>query len=323
MKNPSLRKRSSFIAILTWSKENSIVLIFLVMFFVCSLFVPRFLSFNNLINVLRQVSAFTIIAFGEFFVIVSGGFDLSVGSMIGFLGVIVAYTIKVLGVSMWLSMLLAMGVALFIGYWNGVFIVYGSVPPFIATLATMVIVKGFNFLVSNGVPISGFPETFGFIGRGYVGPIPFPIIILFFVSLVSYMFMEHTETGRSIYAVGGNEEASRLSGVNVDRIKVLVYILSALFTSIGSIMIASRIMAGQPTVGDNMLFDVITAVVLGGTSLSGGKGSIVGVICGALILGIIANVLVLLRINVYWQWIIKGMILALAVFISSKVEKRR
>lgn len=305
-----------------WNQDNSIVFILVGIFVICSLLIPRFFSFDNLINVLRQVSAFTIIAFGQFFVIVSGGFDLSIGSNIGFLGIIIAYSIKVFGMQMWMAMLLALGIALVIGYWNGFFVVYGSVPPFIATLATMIIVKGFNFLVSNGIPISGFPESFGFIGRGYIGPIPFPVIILLFVSFISYVFMEHTATGRSIYAVGGNEEASKLSGVNVSQIKILVYVLSGLFTGIGAIMIASRIMAGQPTVGDNMLFDIVTAVVLGGTALSGGKGKIWGVICGALILGIIANALVLIRINVYWQWIIKGMILALAVFISSKTIGR-
>lgn len=304
-------------------KESSILFILLGLFALCALFVPRFFSFDNLINILRQVSAFTIIAFGQFFVIVSGGFDLSIGSNIGFVGIIVAYLIRVFAVNMWLAMLVAIGVAVLIGYWNGVFVVYGSVPPFIATLATMIIVKGVNFLISNGIPISGLSERFGMIGRGYVGLFPIPVIIFILVSAVSHIFMEHTATGRSIYAVGGNEEATRLSGVNVNRIKILVYALSGLFTGIGAIMIASRIMAGQPTVGENMLFDIITAVVLGGTALSGGKGKIVGVICGALILGIIANALVLLRIGVYWQWIIKGLILALAVFINAKTERGR
>ncbi len=303
-------------------KELTIFYILIVLFTIFSIFVPNFFSFDNIVSILRQVSAFTVIAFGEFFVIVSGGFDLSIGSTIGFVGIVVASLIKIVGLNFWFAMFMALMVCLLIGLFNGTLVVWGTIPPFIATLATMVIVRGINFLISNGIPISGFPESFGYLGRGYIGLIPVPVVMMAITSFVCYLFMEHTETGRCIYAVGGNEEATRLSGVNVAKIKVLVYVLSSFFAGVGAIMIASRIMAGQPTVGDNMLFDVVTAVVLGGTALSGGKGNILGVISGAIILGMVANAMVLLRIGTYWQWIIKGIILAIVVLIDSKTKER-
>jgi len=307
--------------ILQFVAENSITFILLGIFLLSSVFVPRFLTSTNIINILRQISALAIISMGIYFAIVTGGFDLSVGSTIGFAGVLLAHLAGRMEVNIWLSVLVVILAAMTVGVANGVFVVYGGIAPFIATLGTMIIVKGINFLISLGIPISGYPRDFSLFGRGYLGVIPIPVVAMLFVAILCHVFMHQTIKGREFYAVGGNEEAAKLSGVKVNQIKIMAYALSSLLAAIGGIMISSRIMAGQPTVGDNMLFDVITAAVLGGTALTGGKGRIVGVVSAAVIIGIIANVMVLLRIDPYWQWIIKGAILILAVFIDAQTAR--
>ncbi|MCU6709625.1 ABC transporter permease [Paenibacillus sp. J5C_2022] len=302
-------------------KEWAILFIFIGLFAACSIFVDGFFDSNNIINIVRQISFLAIIALGQFFVVLIGGIDMSAGSSIGFTSVLLAGLVHWNDVPIVLAVVIVLGASIAVGFVNGLLAVYGKIPAFIATLVTMIVLKGVNYLYSNSIPISGLPSGFKVLGAGYVGPIPVPVIILIVIAAVLYVFTMHTATGRSIYAVGGNEEASRLSGINTNRIKMISFLLGSFLTAIGAILITSRTMAGQPTIGENMLFDVITVVVLGGTSLSGGRGKVIGVVIAALILGIIDNAMVLLGIGSYWQWIIKGLILAIVVLIDAKTKK--
>jgi len=302
--------------------SNAIAFVLIGIVIICFIAIPNFRSATNAINILRQVSALTIIALGQYFVILSGGIDLSAGTTISLIGCLVAGLMYFSDWPLVAALVFAICMGIVIGSINGALVVYGDIQPFIATLATMIAIKGIAFLYSGGFPISGLPEAFGFFGRGYVGKIPVPILIMVAIAIICYFFSEHSITGRNIFAIGGNEDAARVCGIRTKRVKLFVYVIASFLTSIGAIVISSRIMSGQPTVGDNMLFDIITAVVLGGTSLSGGEGKVFGVIAGALILGVIANAMVLLRINPYWQWIIRGIILVIAVYIDSRTKKR-
>lgn len=302
-------------------KDWAILFIFVGLFAACSIFVNGFFDSGNIMNIVRQISFLAIIALGQFFVVLIGGIDMSAGSSIGFASVLLAGLVHWENVPIVLAIIIILIASIAIGFVNGLLAVYGKIPAFIATLVMMIVLKGINYLYSNSIPISGLPSGFKVLGAGYVGPIPVPIIILAVIVVILYIFTMHTETGRSIYAVGGNEEASRLSGINTNKIKMIAFMLGSFLTAIGAILITSRTMAGQPTVGENMLFDVITVVVLGGTSLSGGRGKVISVVIAALILGIIDNAMVLLGIGSYWQWIIKGLILAIVVLIDARTKK--
>lgn len=299
-------------------KEWAIVFIFIGLFAASSLFVDGFFDGDNMVNIVRQMSFLAIIALGQFFVVLIGGIDMSTASSIGFVSVLLAGMVNWNDVPIALAIVIVLALSVLIGYVNGLMVVYGKVPAFIATLVSMIVLKGINFLYSNSIPISGLPKGFKELGAGYIGPVPVPIIILAVIAVACYLFTMHTATGRSLYAVGGNPEASRLSGINTNKITIIAFILSSVLTAVGAILITSRTMAGQPTIGDNMLFDVITVVVLGGTALTGGRGKVIGVVIAALILGIIDNTMVLLGIGSYWQWVIKGLILAAVVLIDSR-----
>lgn len=302
-------------------KEAAILLLFILMFAIASIFVDDFLNSSNVINLVRQISFLAIIGLGQFFVILIGGIDMSVGSTVGLVSIILASLMSVHELSISVSILIVLLIALSIGFLNGVLSVYGHVTPFIATLITMIIIKGVNYLYSNGIPISGLPSEFNFLGAGYIGPIPFPIIVLIIVGIVCYIITTNMKVGRSFYAVGGNLEASKLSGINVNKIRIYAFMFSSFLAGVGAILITSRTMSGQPAIGESMLFDIITIVVLGGTSLTGGRGKVVGVIIAALILGVIDNVMILKGIDAYWQQVVKGIILAVVVLIDSHSKK--
>ena len=189
-----------------------------------------------------------------------------------------------MGLPVWLAVLIVILMSIIVGIINGVLTVIGKMPSFIATLVVMNIIRGFNFLYSGGLPISGLPEGFNFLGAGYVGVVPFPVILMFIIAIILYVFTTQTSLGRSFYAVGGNYEASKLSGINVQFVGILAFVICAVLTSIGALGLTSKTLAGNIALGDELLFDVMTIVVLGGTSLMGGRGRIFGVVIGALIL---------------------------------------
>jgi ribose transport system permease protein len=208
-----------------------------------------------------------------------------------------------------------------VGIMNGLLVVYGKMPSFIATLTTMNILKGINYLYSDGLPISGLPEAFGQLALGRVVGIPIAVILMAIVAVILYFFTQDTELGRGFYSVGGNKEAAKLSGLNVNGIKILGFALSGLLSAVGALGLTSRTQSGNVTLGDALLFDVMTIVVLGGTSLTGGRGRIVGIIIGALFLQVISNIMVILGISSYWQWIVKGLILIAVVLIDANSKK--
>lgn len=282
---------------------------------------PVFFTADNLLNVARQISINTIIAVGMTFVILTGGIDLSVGSVLAFCGVISA-DIVFSKYPLFLSIIAGLLLGGFLGLFNGIVITKLRIPPFITTLAMMTIARGFVKLYTKALPISPLPENFKFIGSGYVGPIPFPVIIMVVVLIIGYLTLTQTQIGRYVYAVGGNEEAARLSGINVDRVKIFVYILSGFLSALAGIILAARLGSGDPKSGVMYELNAIAAVVLGGTSLMGGVGGISGTILGALIIGVLENGLILLHVDPFIQDVIKGVVILVAVFLD-QLKKRR
>ncbi len=270
----------------------------------------------NILNVLRQASFIAIISLGQFFVVLTGGMDMSISAIIGMVSIFFAGFAVTLGYPVWVAIALVMLMAIVVGFFNGILVVYGKMPAFIGTLVTMTIIKGIYFIYSGGLPIPGLPESFNFLGAGYLGVIPFPIVLMTIISFVLYIVTQHTSLGRSFYAVGGNIEASRLSGINVDFVGIFAFVLCAVLTAIGALGLTSRTLSGNVMLGENLLFDIMTIVVLGGTSLSGGRGSVIGVVIAALFLQVISNMMVLMSINTYWQWVVKGIILLIVVLID-------
>lgn len=282
---------------------------------------PRFLSSNNLFTIARQVSMYGIASIGMTFVILIGGIDLSTGSIITLVNVVCAYLMVNLGLSIPVAILLSMALAVGIGLFNGALVSVIGIPAIIATFASQIIFAGVAYLISGGVPIYGFNESFKVIGQGYVGVIPVPVLIMIACFAIGSFILNKTYFGRYFYAVGGNEEASELSGIRVGKTKLLIYALAGLFAGLAGIVMLSRTNSAQPTAGIGYEFDVITCVVLGGVSISGGFGKISGVIAGVLIIGVLTNGMVLMNISAYMQLIVKGSVLILAVGVDSFQKK--
>jgi len=297
--------------------EWMILFLFIILFAICSISSAKFRTADNIMNILRQASFISIIALGEFFVILIANMDMSITSIIGMTSIFFAGMVVNGGVPMVWALIIVFVLAILVGIINGALTVYGHMPSFIATLTVMNIIKGIYFIYSKGLPISGLPESFNFLGAGYLGFIPFPVILLLIVAITLHMFTQHTELGRSFYAVGGNSEASKLSGINVKFIGILAFVFSAILSCIGALGLTSKTLSGNVSIGENLLFDVMTIVVLGGTSLTGGRGKIFGVVIGALFLQVISNIMILMSINSYWQWVVKGIILIVVVLIDS------
>ncbi len=284
---------------------------------------PVFISTTNLLNVLRQISMVSIIAVGGFLAILTGGIDLSVGSVTALAGVIAALLMKRLGMPVAMGIAGGILVGALIGIANGVMITRIRMAAFIATLITMNFAKGLAFIFTDGVPISGLPSPFVFLGRGYLAFIPFPIVVMAVVYLATAWIMRETRFGMRVYGIGGNAEVVRLSGVNVQRYLRVVYIVSGAAAGLGGVLLASRLDSGTPNVGDSYVFDAITAIVLGGTSLAGGSGKIFGVFLGSVFMGTLGNGLNLLNVPSYWQLIAKAVLLAAAVTIDIRTKHAR
>ncbi|SCH91122.1 MULTISPECIES: ribose ABC transporter permease [unclassified Romboutsia] len=282
---------------------------------------PSFLSPKNIMNILRQTSVNAVIAAGMTFVILTGGIDLSVGSILGISGAVCA-SLLVSGQNAIISVISALLVGSIVGFLNGFIISKGKLQPFIATLATMTVLKGLTLVYTNGNPITlGSNElamSFGKIGGGTILGIPTPAMIMIVVFMVCYYILHNTKMGRYTYALGSNEEATKLSGLNTDKIKIWVYTISGILASVAGVIITSRLYSAQPTAGSGYELDAIAAVVLGGTSLNGGKGKITGTIIGALIIGVLSNALNILDVSSYYQTMVKGAVILLAVLLDRK-----
>ena len=284
-------------------------LIGLIVFSVIVAFInSRFMTTSNILNILRQTSINAVIATGMTFVILTGGIDLSVGSILGFSGAVAAMMLAS-GVDSIIAIPVALIVGLVVGALNGVLISKGKLQPFIVTLATMTMLRGATLVFTDGKPIgTGFEansKLFAWFGNGYVLGIPVPIIVIIVTFLVALFVLTQTKIGRYVYALGGNEEATKLSGISTDKVKIFVYAISGMMAALAGIIITSRLSSAQPTAGSGYELDAIAAVVLGGTSLAGGTGTIVGTMIGALIIGVLNNALNLMDVSSYFQMLAK------------------
>ncbi len=275
-----------------------------------------FFTAKNLFNVLRQISTNLYLACGMTMVIILGGIDLSVGSIIALSGCIAAGCVSRYNMPIGIAILIGVLVGLIVGMFNGLVISRTTIPPFIVTLATMNIAKGLAYVYTGGSPVRVVTKEWQFIGAGYIGPIPTPVVILIVVLIVTAIIMNKTKIGRHMYAVGGNQQAAEFSGIDVAKVKFFVHAFSGIMAGLAGIVLASRMYSGQPTAGDGAEMDAIAAVVVGGTSMAGGSGKIGGTIIGGLIIGVLNNGLNLLNVNSFWQYVVKGVVILLAVFID-------
>lgn len=278
---------------------------------------PRFFNYYNLTNILRQTSLNAVIAVGMTYVILTGGIDLSVGSILALSSAITCGLLKN-SAPLTISIIIGLSVGTLLGMFNGFVTIKWNIPPFIATFAMMTIARGLTLVYTNGQPITGLDEAFSFIGNGYIGPIPVPIIITILIFIVAYYFLNNNKIGRYVYATGGNMQAAKLAGINTNKIILFVYSLSGLLASISGLILASRLNSASPTAGNGYELDAIAAVVLGGTSLAGGEGSLIGTLIGAIIIGVLNNGLDLLNVSPFYQSIAKGVVILLAIAIDRK-----
>ena len=300
------------------------ILLVMVVFF--ALFAKGFLSFTNIINIIRQVAIVGIAAFGQAFVLLIGGIDLSIGSIIGLSGVTAAILIRDFSLNVPVAVLCGVLAGTLVGLINGLIVARLNIPPIIATLGTYTIVRGISNLVAGGMSVFGMPAAYKVLGTGYFSVFPIPVVVMIAVLLALYLVLNHMPFGRYVYAIGNNSKSARISGINIPRIKQLVFIISGTVAGIAGVILSSRLDSGQAVPITNFEMDVITAVVLGGISITGGKGRIMGVVIGVLIIGVLQNGLILKNVLFYSQMVIKGPILLLAIGLDmltkKSVEKR-
>lgn len=291
----------------------------ILLFIVIAALNDRFISPSNLSNLLRQVSINALISFGMTFVILTGGIDLSVGSILALSSALLASMITS-GMNPEMAVIVAAVIGLGLGVVNGIIVAYGKVAPFIATLATMTIYRGATLVYTNGNPISGLSDDpiFMGLGQGDIAGVPVPAILMLIAFLVLLFILNKTPLGRQTYAVGGNEKVSFIAGIKINRVKIVSYAITGLLCALAGAVLTSRLNSAQPTAGMGYELDAIAAVVLGGTSLSGGKGRITGTLIGALIIGTLNNGLNILNVSSFYQQVVKGIVILLAVLMDRK-----
>jgi ribose transport system permease protein len=294
-------------------RQFSTIILLAIVFLFFSIMTDSFFAAKNMINILRQVAVLSILSAGMTFVIISGGMDLSVGSLLGLTGVICAKFIVDLKINFVFAIILTLILLTIFGTLTGLLIVKLNVPAIVITLGMMTVARGVAYIISGGLPIYDIPEKVVYLGQGYVGPIPVPVITMIIVVAIASFILNNSYYGRYIYAIGGNEEAARLAGVSVDQIKISLYSASAFLSGIAGITLMARVSSGAPASGTSMEMDVVTAVVIGGVSINGGKGKIFGAFVGALIIGVLSNGLTIMNIGEYYQQVVKGLVLILAV----------
>ena len=296
-------------------RSYGIVIAFFILCILMTILSPVFLTVTNILNVVRQSSIFGVMAIGMTFVILTGGIDLSVGSILAVAGAISAGMLKG-GAGIVPVVLLALVIGIGCGLANGLFITLGRIAPFVVTLGMMSIARSLTLIYTKGYPISGFTGAFRFIGGGDVFSIPFPIIVFLVTVVVAWLILTQTRLGRYTYAIGGNEETVKLSGINSDFYKTIVYVISGITAAMSALILTSRLNSAEPVAGQGYELDVIAAVVIGGTSLNGGRGSVWGTLIGALLIGVINNGMNLLGISPYFQLLVKGLIIIGAVLLD-------
>jgi len=284
-----------------------------------SILSERFFTISNMLIVMRQTSIVAFLGVGMTFVILGAGIDLSVGSVLAFSGAVAAGVMQSRGIFFGILAGLAVGTAL--GAFSGLVITKLRIPAFIATLAMMAIARGGTLVYTDGRPITGLPSFFAFLGRGYIGNIPFPIILMLAIFVLAYIILKLTRFGRYVYATGGNINAARASGIKVDNIIISNFAISGFLSGLTGIVLASRLNSAQPTAGMGYELDAIAAVVLGGTNLFGGEGELWGTLVGAFIMGILNNGLNMLNVSSFYQQVVKGIVILIAVTVAQSGKK--
>ncbi len=282
-----------------------------------------FLSYENFLNILYQVAINAIIAFAMTQIIIINGIDLSVGSIISIAGVLLCFFMVIYSFSLFFALLLTLLLGTIIGVFNGCLVAKFDIPPFVITLGVMILIRGLSFILVNGSPVFNDQPEFLYIGNGYLFGIPIPIYILILMFLFFRYLLQFNRFGLHIYALGGNEESARLSGIKIKLIKILVYAHSGLAASVSGIILASRLGSGQPLAGEGYELDAITAVIIGGASFGGGIGTMGGTLAGAIIIGLISNGMNLLDIPPYSQWVIKGLLILIVVVIKQALTQKQ
>ncbi len=314
-----------------WAKNSIMEIILLIICIILAFSAERFFSTDNLLNVLRNVSMQGIIAFGMTMVIISGEIDLSVGSAVAFAGCLTAivtqYLAGTIGIPLGLAVPLAIAVTFAAGFsvgsLTGYLRVRFGVPTFITTLAWMTILTGAAELITDGFSLTPFPQWYNFLGGGYLFGVPFPAIVFVMVFVIIHFVMNFTSFGRSVYAVGGNAEAARLSGIDVRKVKILVMGIVALLAALAGVMQSAQIMAGTATTAKGWELDIISAVIIGGTSLTGGIGTVRGTLIGIIFLGVLVNGMTLLNISEYYQHVVRGVLILAAVLINRAQSQKK
>lgn len=304
-------------------RRLSVVIILLFICLVFALGSSEFLTTSNLLNVALQTSIIAIVAIGMTFTILTAGIDLSVGSVMALSGAIAAGLTVQQGLDTYPAIGLALLLGMLIGAINGLMIIKGGMPPFVATLAMLAMARGLTLVYTDGRPLAGLDESFIYLGTGQVLGIPVPVIIMAIIAIIAQIITRYTQFGLHVYATGGNEEPTRLAGVSTDRVKLAVYIISGFTAALGGILLTARLWSAQPNAAAGWELDAIAAPVLGGTSLFGGVGSIGGTLVGAFIIGVLSNGLNLMGVPSYYQQVIKGVVFILAVSLDIFSKRRR
>ncbi|MEH2057408.1 MAG: ribose ABC transporter permease [Nostoc sp.] len=317
--NPVSRNRKSISTLLEVAGILPILVIICILFAFLS---PNFLTGGNIVNILRQASINIVLATGMTFVILTGGIDLSVGSILA-VSAVVALLVSLLPALSWAAVPAALLAGLLLGLLNGALITFLDVPPFIVTLGSLTALRGAAFLIAKGTTLINRDIDFAWVGNSYVGPLPWLVIIALLTVIASWFVLRQTVLGVQIYAVGGNERAARLTGIKVNRVLLFVYGISGLLAGLGGIMSASRLYSASGILGQGYELDAIAAVILGGTSFTGGIGTIGGTLLGALIIAILNNGLTLLNLSYFWQLVVKGLVIILAVMIDRLRRRSR
>lgn len=314
-----------------WAKDSIMEIILLIICILLAFRAEGFFSTANLLNVLRNVSMQGVIAFGMTMVIISGEIDLSVGSAVAFAGCLAAFVTQFLAGTIGMPLSLAVPSAIAVtfaagfgvGSLTGYLRVRFGVPTFIITLAWMTVLTGAAELITNGFPLTPFPQWYNFLGGGYLFGVPFPAIVFVLVFVIIHFVMNFTSFGRSVYAVGGNAEAARLSGIDVRKVKILVMGIVAFLAALGGVMQSAQIMSGTATTAKGWELDIISAVIIGGTSLTGGIGTVRGTLIGIIFLGVLVNGMTLLNISEYWQHVVRGVLILAAVLINRAQSQKK
>jgi len=307
-----------------WAQSLGLLWVLIVLCAFAVYLSPSFIQTGNMLNVGRQVALFGIVSVGMTFVILTRGIDLSVGSIVGVVAVATALMLSS-GVPIPLAMIAALGMGAVFGAINGAGVVFFGMPPFIMTLGTLVMGRGIAMTIANGEPktLGEASDAFSYLGSGFLLGIPVPIWIFVAIAAAAFVVLRHTPFGRQIYAVGSNTEAARLAGINVPRVLMSVYAISGVLSALTALVFVSRLTVGEPTAGTNLELEAISIVVIGGTSLFGGEGGVIGTVIGAAIIAVMANILNLLGISPFTQQIVKGAIIIAAVMFEVYRHKRR